>query len=158
MHPPPDEDDEFAHEPPPLVTWGKRGIELAKWTAHLFVVLTVVGIGEQLETLRRIDTGLAPYRSRLIVIFGVLIAIGFVLFMGGILYFVLKGGQSGTLANRPRTVLAGVALAIVSLCALGIAAGPPGLKLLAIATVVYVAVRIAISTTRRSRRTPSGRR
>jgi hypothetical protein len=154
----PVDEDDFAHEPPPVVTWGRRAIELAKWTAHLLVVLTIIGIGEQLETLRRIDTGLAPYRSRLILIFGVLIATGFVMFMGGIIRFVLKGGQSGTLANTPFTVLAGVALAIISLCALGIAAGPPGLKLLVIVTAVYIAIRIAISTTRRSRRTPTGPR
>jgi hypothetical protein len=158
VHPNGEEDDEFAHEPPPIVRVSTRAIRFAKWVGSLFLVSLLIAIGDDLAVLQRIDTGLAPYRSRLVVILGVLLAASFVMFMGGILFFVLKGGRSGTLANTPRVVPAGVALAILSLCALGIVAGPPGLKLLTMVVVAFIVIRIAISTTRRTRHTPTGRR
>jgi hypothetical protein len=151
-----DEDEWFAHEPPPMVTWAKRAAEFAKLTFNLFLASLVIAVGELLEPLHRIDVRLAPYRSRLTTILIVLAVTGFVMFMGGIIRFVLKGGQSGTLANTPLVVPAGVALMIVSLCALGIVAGPPGLKLLVMLVVAFLAVRITISTIRRTRHTPTG--
>ena len=141
-----DDDEEPAHEPPLLV----KAYGYLKSAAFIVLMVCLVGVGEQMESMQAIDDQLAPHRSRLVALFATLVAAGFALFMGGIIRLLLTAKQS-------RVIVIGAVSAIVSACALGIVALPPGGKLLVIVTVGYAVVRIVTSSFRRIRHTPTDR-
>lgn len=137
-------------------------IRLVRLIAFLVVIGLIMAIGEELEILRAIDARLLPYRPQLVPILAALIATGFAAFMGGIIYFVLTGGQSGTLTlrggNVPIVIVAGVLLLVLSAAALGALVLPAGVKLVLIVFFAYALVRAVIGTIRRTRGTSAVRR
>lgn len=145
-----EDDDEVDHVVPEPPRWLTRTVALLKMMLTATVVLTVIAVGEQIESLQRLDEALLPYRPRLTTGLIALTILGFAMFMGGIIRLILTTVQS-------RIIIAGVIVMLAGACALGIVAGEPGLKLLAILTVAYVVARIAISMLRRSLHTPTGR-
>lgn len=164
-----DVEDVIGEPPPPPLTLTERVIAwlIVTWRKlrSVLVALVIIVIGQQLGFLHQIDRALAPYRSRLVTILALLIALGFALFMGGIIRFVLRGGQSGqtTLhavldswrdgtwtSNVYFIIVAGVFLWLVSAAALGIVVLPPGLKLLVILTIAYTIFRIATAALSRT--------
>jgi hypothetical protein len=188
-----EEEEEPPPPPPPTPPTAREKILGAVRSAlGLAAVLLVLAIGENIAALRQLDAALAPFRGTLLLLLGLLAAAGFALFLGGIIAFVLRGGDSetergiedvharrlgitrppvqrdseislrelgaawrdGTWRDRPRVkrfyvIGGGVALMLVAGAAFGIVAAPPGVKLLIMLTVAYVAVRFARASTRR---------
>jgi hypothetical protein len=151
-----------------------------RWVLTIGLALLVIGVGENLAILHRLDAALAPHRAALTIVFGALLATGFCLFMGGIINLVLHGrapdGQislrelnaawwSGAWRNSSRirrflVILSGVVLAMGSGAALMIAFAPPGLKFLVILALAYAslsAMRSASGSRRRSGAAPRAR-
>ena len=128
----------------------------------LAVVLLVIGIGEALPFLHDFDAALEPRRAKLQIVFGVLLATGFVLFMAGVIHLavtsrstrdgaftfaeVRRAWHEGTWWDTMRmrrffVIAGGVALAILAGAALVIVTATPGIKLLVATAVGYAIVR-----------------
>lgn len=169
---PPDEEEEedalAEPEPPPLSLTERAVIwVIGTWrmARSVLLALVIIVVGQQLGFLHQIDRELAPHRSRVVTLLVVLIAAGFALFMGGIIRFVVRGGQSGqtTLQEvvdswRDGTwtgnvyffIVAGVFLWLISAAALGIVVLPPGLKLLILLAIAYSTIRLLLALRSRS--------
>ena len=106
--------------------------------AGLAGVLLVIAIGESIPALHHLDEALAPHRESLRTICIAAIALGFAMFMGGILHLVLRQGKPSSV------ITGGVVLASLAGAALLIATATPGLKLLVILVCAYVFFRIFV--------------
>lgn len=143
-----------------IVVW------LTRWVVSLGIAMLLIVVGSALPFLHTFDARLAPYRGRLLWIFGIGVVLGWLIFMIAIMTFVLRGGQSGGASLRDlvtgrtnrlfEVIASSVALWLVCAIAFGIVVLPPGLKLLVIVAAAYIVIRFT-STFLRMRRTPSDR-
>jgi hypothetical protein len=148
-------------EPPLIVKIGAVVFWLLRWLAALGVAALIMSVGELLAPLRRIDTELAPHHGILGLVLGALVAIGFVLFMGGIFALMLYGkpgdGEVSLRENfwqrtprmrRFRVIAGGVVLMFFAGAAAGVVFAPPGIKLLLLIAVAYTVARYLLARIR----------
>ena len=107
--------------------------------AGLAGVLLVIAIGESIPALHQLDEVLAPHRESLRTICIAAIALGFAIFMGGILHSLLRQTRP-----RERVIAGGVFLASLAGAALLIVTATAGLKFLVILVCLYVVFRIFV--------------
>ena len=140
----------------------RLAIRTARWIVTIAAVLIVIGIGEALSPLHRFDEWLEPHRATLQIVFCVLLATGFVMFMGGVIHLAVtsRSRADGTFAfgevrrawregtwrvsvrmRRFFLIAGGVVLALLAGAALAIVSASPGIKLLVILAAGYVVVR-----------------
>ena len=151
-----EDDADAAHEAPSAPPWLTRTIAFAKSASVMLFLLLVFVIGENIAAMHAIDTAIAPHRTTVVMVLGLVTAAGFALFMASTIGFVLKGGQSGIYRFRERTgnlspaMVVGPLITFLGAGALGVVVLPPGAKLLVMVTFAYAAARILIATTRRT--------
>lgn len=140
--------------------FGKKIDDRILMMAGCVVALLIIGAGESIPALHRLDAALRPYRPMLKAALIACVAIGFALFMGGILHLIFKGGRnaitfaelkdhwrSGAWRDAPDVkrffvVGGGVLLAITAGIALAVVFAIPGIKLLALLAWSYVVIRM----------------
>ena len=142
-----------------LQSWFVIGPKLGQFL-WIIVVLSIIGAGEAIPALHRLDAALAPHRPALRGWLLALVGLGFALFMGAILHLIFKGGrnqitfaelkqhwQSGSWRDSPgvtRFFVAGggVFLAITAGVALAVVFATPGLKLFAFLVWSFAVIRM----------------
>lgn len=149
--------------------WIRLAMRSARWLLTLVVVLLVIGIGEALPVLRDLDSSLGPHRATLEIVFGVLLAAGFALFMSGVIHLAVtsrsradgelkfvdlrRAWRDGTWWSTVRmrrflVIAGGVALGILAGASLAVVSAPPGIKLLVIVAVAYAIARTILARRR----------
>ncbi|HUP62184.1 MAG TPA: hypothetical protein VNA69_17390 [Thermoanaerobaculia bacterium] len=143
-------------------------IRFARLMFNVLIAAVIIGIGESIDALHRLDDVFAPHARVLRVALPSLIALGFAMFMGGIIAMLLYGGKGegtmhlrelraawrdGTWRRSPRmkrfhVIAGGVALMIVAGAVAGFVFGPAGVRML---ILVWTAVAAATALYRRGR-------
>ncbi|HEX2123377.1 MAG TPA: hypothetical protein VHL59_17230 [Thermoanaerobaculia bacterium] len=170
-----EEEEEQLAPPPPPPTLAQRiaaGLRsFIRWVVTVTIVLAIIGVGENIDALHRLDAALLPHRPALRVVLPALVAIGFAMFMGGVLSLLLRMPQrvgrrendgeisllelkqrwhDGTWRDSTRVkrffvVIGGVALAILAGAAMAVVFATPGIKLLVMLVVGFAVVRVILS-------------
>ncbi len=167
-----EEEEELAPPPPPPTLAQKIAAGVRSfigWVVTVTIALVIIGVGENIDALDRLDAALLPHRPTLRVVLIALVAAGFAMFMGGILSLVLRMPQrygrkenegeisllelkqrwhDGTWRDSTRVkrffvIIGGVTLAILAGAAMAVVFATPGVKLLVMLVVGFAAVRLA---------------
>lgn len=130
--------------------------------AFPLVVYGVVRLLDRAESLRPLDDFFDAHRRVGLLVTGTCAGVGFSLFMGGIVHLALASGRSETFTvgelvsavrsgrwlrssrwRRRVVIVTGVALFTAGLFGLGVVTGPPGVKLLLAAALLFALVRLS---------------
>jgi hypothetical protein len=128
--------------------------------AFPLIVYVSVRLLDGAESLRPLDSSFEAHRRIGLTVTVASAGLGFTLFMGGILHLLFTSARSETFTvgelmaalrtgrwlrsgrwRRRVVIVAGVGLLTFGLFGLGVVAGPPGVKLLLIAALLYAAAR-----------------
>lgn len=117
-------------------------IRFARLMVSVLIAAVILGIGESIDALHRLDEVFAPYARTLRIVLPSLVALGFAMFMGGILWMLLSGRKAE--GARLYVIASGVALMVLTGFAAGIVFGEPGLRMLLFVVIAYAIIRIAM--------------
>lgn len=160
-----------------LIRWFVSGV---RWTITIAAALIVIAIGQSIPALHRLDALLDVHKPVLTVVLSVLLAIGFIIFMGTVIRLLVRGWKGDEVTFREITaavrkgswrrdrrmrrfftIAFGVVLMLTAGAAMAIVLGEPWVKFVAILASVYVTVVVTYgfyrSATSRSTRTARSR-
>ena len=129
--------------PPPIsARFVPRLIRFARLMMSALVAALIIGIGESIDALHRLDQVFAPYTRVLRIALPLSVALGFAMFMGGILWMLFSGAKAE--GTRLYVIAGGVALMVLTGFVAGIVFGEPGLRMLLFVVIAYALIRIAM--------------